>query len=42
VLLVLHRSSIRRFAPAVGVPRWLVIIAPPFGASHLRSEFRDG
>src|SRR3569833_1047143 len=34
------RSSLRRFAPTVGVTRRTVLLAPPFGASHQRSEFR--
>ena len=37
----LDRSSLRRCAPSVGVPQVQHLIAPPCGASHLRSEFRS-
>src|SRR6185503_19446957 len=35
-----HRSSLRRFAPALGIPLFKIIV-PHSGASHLRSEFRS-
>src|SRR6185503_19446958 len=34
-----HRSSLRRFAPALGIPLSKIIV-PHSGATHLRSEFR--
>src|ERR1051325_2177799 len=35
-----HCSSLRRYAPSVGVRPFTLSIAPPFGATHLRPECR--
>src|SRR4029079_9431403 len=40
-LLFIRSSSLRRFAPSLGIPQFGSFVVPRSGASHLRSEFRS-